>query len=370
MNGVRDLRLKNIKPEWLINNVLLMALILMIIYFANRTSSFLDTGNFEVILQNNAILGIVAVAATFVIISGGVDLSIGSAVGMSGVITALAITSWDMSTGIAIVFGILTGTAIGAVNGVLCGFLGLNPVIVTLGMLGAVRGLTLLIHHDQVFGLNETMLHLGTGELLGVPIVSIIAILVFVAGGVFLRMTPWGRYLFAIGTNRDAAYLAALPVRALPFAMYLFCGFASGVAGVLLAARLNGASPGQQGLNLELQALTVVLLGGVAFSGGRGRLSGVLIGWIFLGVLENGLTLTNVTPFVETLVMGIALIFAASLDGIGAWLTPRLQDRNRVAEQVEAQGPQGPQGSQGARGQSADGTAATIETHTPAPSVD
>jgi ribose/xylose/arabinose/galactoside ABC-type transport system permease subunit len=338
MNGTRALRLRNINPQWLINNVLLMALILMVIYFTNKTDAFLDPGNFKVILQNNAILGVVAVAATFVIISGGVDLSIGSAVGLSGVITALAITTWDMSTGTSIVLGILTGTAVGAVNGLLCGFLGLNPVIVTLGMLGAVRGLTLLIHHDQVFGLNDTMLHLGTGEVAGLPIVAVIAVLVFIGGGVFLRMTTWGRYLFAIGTNRDAAYLAALPVRALPFAMYLFCGFASGVAGVLLAARLNGASPGQQGLNLELQALTVVLLGGVAFSGGRGRLSGVFIGWIFLGVLENGLTLTNVTPFVETLILGIALIFAASLDGFSTWLTPRLQDRNRVAAQLGEDG--------------------------------
>lgn len=328
------MRLKNVKPEWLINNVLLFVLIVMVVYFANQTSAFLDPGNFKIILQNNAILGVVAVAATFVVISGGVDLSIGSTVGFSGVITALAITNWDIPTGLAIVFGIATGTVVGAINGFLCGFLGLNPVIVTLGMLGAVRGLTLLIHHDQVFGLNDTMLHLGTGEVLGMPIVAIAAIVAFLAGGVFLRLTTWGRYLFAIGTNRDAAYLAALPVRALPFTMYLVSGIASGIAGVLLTARLNGASPGQQGLNLELQALTVVLLGGVAFSGGRGRLSGVLIGWIFLGVLENGLTLTNVTPFVETLVLGLALVFAASLDGLGTWLTPRLQDRNRVAAQL------------------------------------
>jgi len=332
------MRLKNIKPEWLINNVLLMALVLLIIYFTMKSDAFLNGGNFKIILQNNAILGVVAVAATFVVISGGVDLSIGSTVGLSSVITALSVTQWHHGVFLSMVFGILAGAAVGAINGFLCGFLGLNPVIVTLGMLGAVRGLTLLIHHDQVFGLPASMAKIGTDEFLGLPLVAVVAILVFIAGGVFLRLSTWGRYLFAIGTNKDAAHLAALPVRALPFAMYLASGLASGVAGVLLTARLNGASPGQQGLNMELQALTVVLLGGVAFSGGRGRLSGVLIGWAFIGVLENGLTLTNVTPFVETLVMGLALVFAASLDGFGNWLTPRLQDRNRVAAQVEENG--------------------------------
>lgn len=330
MRSQRAVRSRNIKPEWLINNVLLIALLALIIYFASSNSAFFSAGNFKIILENNAILGVVAVAATFVVISAGVDLSIGSTVGLSGVITALCVAQWGIPTPFAIIFGILSGAAVGAINGFLCGYLAFNPVIVTLGMLGAVRGFTLLLHHNQVFGLNSTMQTIGTGEVFGFPNIAIFAIVAFIVGGVFLRMTTWGRYLFAIGANREAAYLAALPVRALPFAMYLVCGTASGVAGVLLTARLNGAAPGQQGLNLELQALTVVLLGGVAFSGGRGRLSGVVFGWIFLGVLENGLTLNNVTPFVETLVEGLALVFAASLDALSGWLTARVHDRRRV----------------------------------------
>lgn len=340
MTATARARLSSVRPDWITNNVLLIALIALAVFFANRSAAFLTTGNVKVILQNNATLGIVAVSLTFLVIAGGVDLSIGSTVGLAGVVTALASTQWHLGGATATALGVLAAGCVGATNGLLCGLLGFNPVIVTLGMLGAVRGLTLLIHHDQVFGLDPTLVQLGTEKVAGVPLIAVLALLVFALGGVFLRTTVWGPYLFAIGANRDAAYLAGLPVRALPFCMYLLSGLTSGVAGVLLAARLNGAAPGQQGINLELQALTVVLLGGVAFSGGRGRLFGVLVGWIFLGVLENGLTLTNVTPFVETFVEGLALILAASLDALSTFLAPRLTDRRRVAERIGAAPPQ------------------------------
>lgn len=356
MKNLKLPSLRNVKPEWVTNNILLVALVLLCVYFVTQSTSFLNLGNILVIFQNNATVGIIAVSLTLLVIAGGVDLSIGSTVGLSGVITALASTEWGMGGGLAIVFGILAGTAVGAINGVLCGVLGFNPVIVTLGTLGAVRGLTLLIHHDQVFGLDPMLEALGHTRLGGVPLIALFALIAFALGAVFLRRTVWGPYLFAIGANRDAAFLAGLPVRVLPFAMYLLSGFAAGVTGVLLAARLNGASPGQQGINLELQALTVVLLGGVAFAGGRGRMSGVLTGWVFLGVLENGLTLTNVSPFVETLVSGLALVFAASLDAFSGWLAPRLADRRKVADRL-SDGPPPPRHRQ------------TGESDTPQPGV-
>lgn len=341
MNSLlRKLAPNGVNSDWVTNNVLLAALILMVVYFSAKSPVFFSLSNVKVILENNATLGVVVVALTFLVIAGGVDLSIGSTVGFAGTLCALAATDWQLGTFTAVVIGVLAGAAVGLVNGTLCGLLGFNPVIVTLGMLGAVRGLTLLIHHDQVFGLEGGLPSVATAGVLGIPVLALFALAAFVLGGIFLRRTVWGPYLFAIGTNREAAFLAGLPVRALPFSMYVLSGSAAGIAGILLAARLNGSSPGQQGLSMELQALTVVLLGGVAFSGGRGRLLGVFTGWIFLGVLENGLTLTNVTPFVETFIEGLALILAASLEALGTALAPRLANRRRIAaRRVDAAAP-------------------------------
>ena len=325
-----------IKPELIINNFLIVALLLLCIYFATETNNFATLENFKLILANNATLGVVVVALTMLVIAGGVDLSIGSTVALAGLIASLGATEWGMANGTAIVLGILAGGGVGAVNGLLCGVLAFNPVIVTLGMLAVVRGVTLLIHQEQVFGLTGAFETVGSEEVAGVPILALIALAVFLLGAAFLRYTVWGRWIYAIGANRQAAFLAALPVRMLPFWLYVVTGLASGLAGVLLAARLNGVAPGDQGLGLELQALTVVLLGGVAFTGGRGRLLGVFIGWIFLGVLENGLVLTNVTPFVQLVVQGGALVFAASLDTLGQKLGPGMREKRRVADQLEA----------------------------------
>lgn len=335
MNPRQLLRLERVRPEWIVNNVLLVALVVLVVYFASRSAAFLTVGNFKIILQSNATLGIVAVALTLLVISGGVDLSIGSTVGLSGLVTALSITKWGLTGLEGMVVGILAGGLIGIVNGLLCGVLQLNPVVVTLGMLGVVRGVTLLIHHDQVFGIGGPVETLGNGSVLGIPTLAVVALVVFAIGGGFLRYAAWGRYVYAIGANREAAYLAALPVRAVPFALYVATGLAAGLAGVLLVARLDGVAPGDQGVTLELQALTVVLLGGVAFAGGRGRMFGVFVGWIFLGVLENGLVLTNVTPFVETLIEGLALVFAAALDQLGSYMRTRLQQSKKTRQQLD-----------------------------------
>ena len=185
-------------------------------------------------------------------------------------------------------------------------------------MLGVLRGVILLIHPTDLYGLGQSFNFIGNGELLGIPVLLLFALVAFALSAIFVNFTIWGRYIYAMGINPQAAYLAALPVRVLPFALYVTVGASAGLAGVLLAARLDGSSPGSLGLQMELQALTTVLLGGVAFAGGRGRILGVLTAWVFLGVLKNGLTLLNVTPFVQLIVAGLALVFAAALDGIGS----------------------------------------------------
>lgn len=325
---------RGIPVELVVNNILLLALFVLVVYFATHSDAFLTLSNIKVLLTNYAAIGVVAATLALLVIAGQVDLSIGSNIAFSGMITALAMTSWQMSPAIGVMLGILSGATIGLVNGVLCACLRFSPIIVTLGMLSVLRGATLLINPIEVSGLGDTFFFIGDGNLFGVPILLLVVFGFFLASAAFLSLTVWGRYVFAIGVNPQAAFLAALPVRGVLLALYVATGATGGASGVLLVSRLDGASPGSLGLQMELQALTIVLLGGVAFAGGRGKMFGVFTAWVFLGVLDNGLTLLNVPPFVQLVASGLALVFAASLDALGTFLGPRLEQRRRVAEQL------------------------------------
>jgi ribose/xylose/arabinose/galactoside ABC-type transport system permease subunit len=201
-------------------------------------------------------------------------------------------------------------------------------------MLGLLRGVTLLVNSTEVYGLGDTFFWIGNGDLLGIPVLLWFVCGAFALAGLFTSATVWGRHIYAIGINPQAAFLAALPVRGLLVALYVAAGAAAGLAGVMLVGRLDGASPGSLGLQMELQALTIILLGGVAFAGGRGRVMGVVTAWVFLGVMDNGLTLLNVPPFVQLVASGLALVFAASLDALGSFITTRGARRKLVAERL------------------------------------
>lgn len=310
--------------------VLLVAIVALCAYFTARSDRFLTFGNLRVVLANYSVIAVATVGMALLMISGPVDLSLGSTVGATGTIMALAVHDWGWPAGLAIALAIAVGAGVGAVNGSLVAVLGFNPVIVTLGMQLLERGALELVRSTPVFELGPTFRTIGAGRLLGLPALAFFAAGMFLIGGIFLAFTPWGRYVYAIGINRQAAFLSALPVRLLPFCLYVFTGAGAGLAGMLLASRLNGASPGDQGLGFELQALTAVLLGGVAWAGGRGRLSGVFLALVFLGVLENGLTLLNVSPFVQMVVRGSALIAAAGLDAASAYWSGRSRFRSRL----------------------------------------
>lgn len=313
--------------------VLACALIALCAYFTARSDRFLTVGNFQVIVANSSVIAVATVGMALLMICGPVDLSLGSTVGATSTLMALAVHDGHWPAGLAIVFAVALGAAIGALNGTFVALLDFNPVIVTLGTQLFIRGVLELIRDTPVFELGPTFRAIGADRWLGVPVQGWFALGVFLLGGAFLTFTPWGRYVYAIGINRQAAYLSALPVRALPFFLYVATGAGAGLAGMLLAARLNGASPGDQGIGFELQALTAILLGGVAWAGGRGRLSGVFLALVFLGVLENGLTLLNVSPFVQMVVRGGALVAAAGLDAMSTKLTGKVRFRQRAAAQ-------------------------------------
>jgi ribose/xylose/arabinose/galactoside ABC-type transport system permease subunit len=334
-------RSQDLRVELILGNVLVLALIALFVYFSTQSPYFLTSGNIKAILVNDSPLGVVVVPLTLLIIAGHVDLSIGSNAALSAMVAAIAVTEWNVPTIFAFVLAMVVGAGVGALNGAMCAFLRFNPIIVTLGMLGVLRGVTLLVHQEQVFGLGGVFHSIAVDEWLGIPAILWFVIGSFLFGGVVIAATPWGRYIYAVGTNPQAAFLSALPVRALPFVLYIGTGAAAGLTGALTAARLDGVVPGEHTLNLELQALTVVLLGGVAFAGGRGRLFGVFIAWLFLATLQDGLVVMNVTPYVQQVASGAALVFAAALDALGVVLGSRLQERRRVADQITATGEPG-----------------------------
>lgn len=298
------------------DNVIVVTLILACLFFAIFANNFLTLGNARNIAINSAILAAVVVPGTLLIVSGYIDLSVGSTTGLAGVLTALAASKWGWPAPAAIGLGLFAGAGVGAINGLLCAVLQFNSIVVTLGMLSVVRGATLMITSASLFGLGDAFAVIGRGTIAGIPIVVLIALGIFVLGGLFLRVSPWGRHIYAIGANPEAAYLAGLAVRRLPFLLYVLTGLAAGVAGIMAVSRLDGAAPAQLGINLELMVLTAVLVGGVAFAGGRGSLSGVFFAMLLLGVLQNGLVLMNVPTFTQTLVEGMLLIAAAAVDGL------------------------------------------------------
>ncbi|MFT4044620.1 MAG: ABC transporter permease [Gordonia sp. (in: high G+C Gram-positive bacteria)] len=326
-----------IRPEFISNLALVAALIALCVWFSSRTPNFLTPSNVVTLIDNCAALGILIVPFTLLVICGHTDFSVGSNAALSATTAAISITSWHWPEWAGLILAICISTAIGVVNGFLCVIIGFNPIIVTLGMLSVIRGATLISHQDQIFGIGPLTESLGSATIASVPVTTWLALACFVAGGLFLTYAPWGRHIFAIGINPTAAYLAALRVRQIPFLLYAVTGTCAGLSGIVFMARLNGVSPGTTGDGMEFAALTIVLLGGVAFAGGRGSLAGVFVAWLFLATLNNGLVLLNVTPYVQTVSSGLALVVAAALDRFGSTVIPWLSG---LWTRREPQGPQ------------------------------
>jgi ribose/xylose/arabinose/galactoside ABC-type transport system permease subunit len=328
--------------------LLLVGLAALVVYFSARSDVFLSWETVKVTSVNYADLAVLAVPMALLMIAGGVDLSLGSTMALSTVVMALAVRDWGWpgSAGVLLALGI--GAAVGTVNGLLCGIIGCNPVIVTIGGLFALRAIGQLIRVEPQFPLgndkdvagleqSEPIFRvIGSGEFLGLPNLAWFAIGMFLLGGIFIAFTPWGRYIYAIGINRQAAYLSGLPVRILPFFLYVATGACAGLAGVLAASRIDSTDPSQLGFQREFYTLIVVLLGGVAWAGGRGKLAGVAVAVVFLSTLFQGLTLLDVNSFVQLVILGGALVVAALVDAILVILPGRVRTRRQVAAQVAA----------------------------------
>lgn len=293
---------------------LFVALILLGAYFSFANARFLTQSNILTVLLQVSVLGSVAVPGAMLLVSGMLDLSVGSVAGLS----AACLGEFDKILGwplwLSIIGALVVGGLWGLMNGVLVAYLKFSPVIVTLGGYAGAAGLAQTITSDATrYGFGASFAVLGNGTVAGVPVPVIIFGVVFLIGVYVWYQTPVGRHLIAIGANRDAAEAVGVASRRLPCLIYVLSGLAAASGGLILTSQLDSASV-QIGVGLELQVLTAILLGGVAFTGGRGSLWGTLAGILFIGVLDDGLTIINVGPYVANLAVGAALVVAAGLD--------------------------------------------------------
>jgi ribose/xylose/arabinose/galactoside ABC-type transport system permease subunit/ABC-type branched-subunit amino acid transport system ATPase component len=311
---------------------LFVALILLSLFFSFSTGSFFTRSNILVVLEQVSVLGMIAVPGAMLLVSGNLDLSVGSVAGLSAATFGEFSKIFHWPVLLAAIAALAIGALWGTMNGALISYLGFSPVIVTLGGFAGAAGLAQTITSDATrSGFGNAFDNLGDGTLAGIPVPVIIFFAVFLIGAYVWYETKTGRHLIAIGANKGAAAALGVASKRLPFAIYVLSGTAAALGGLILTAQLDGASV-QIGVGLELQVLTAILLGGVAFNGGRGSLWGTLAGILFIGVLDDGLILINVGPYVADLAVGAALVVAAALDV----LYQRLQ-KVPVAETAEAE---------------------------------
>jgi ribose transport system permease protein len=275
---------------------------------------FLTISNLMTIGLQAAVRALLAIGELLVIISGGIDLSVGTAMSLSMVTMGLYVINSHGSLEIGMLIAIATGVLVGLVNGTLVAFLGLPPFIITLGMLGIAQGLALTLSSGfSMYGFPKEFDFLGGGQMIGIPVpIIILAVVALVASFIF-RETRLGRYAYAIGGGEEAARRAGIPVRRFKVAIYAFCGGLVGISSIVLSSRINSAHPGI-GLGYELDAIAAVVIGGASLMGGRGNVSGAIIGALTMAAIRFGLNVMAVTPFIQQIVIGVILIIAVYLD--------------------------------------------------------
>src|SRR5712671_2809268 len=294
---------------------LLPFLTLFVLFVALCIASphFLTNTNLSSVARQTAVINIMALGMTMIIITGGIDLSVGAILAMGGLLGTMAMEK-GLSIPAGVLIGILTGLACGFANGIMITSLRIEPFIVTLGTLGIFRGTALIISNGlPVHRIPQQFSFLGEGNLLGVPCVLWILVACGLATHVVLEHTRLGRYTFAIGSNREAAVYAGIPVKFHTTAVYAIGGMLTGLAGMIEASRLMTGQP-TAGQGYELQAIAAVVIGGGSLHGGEGSVTGTLIGAFIMGLLSNGSDLRGVSPYLQQAIIGAVIILAVTLD--------------------------------------------------------
>lgn len=290
--------------------------------FAMIAPGFFSVANAVNIALSIAITGILAVGMTAIIVTGGIDLSVGSVVALSGVAGAIAAGGGAAAGGsgapatLALIAALAVGLITGLVNGTLIAYLRVPAFVATLAMLTIARGVAFIISSGRSIGnLPPTFGALGQTVLIGIPVPVLVMAIVMLAGAFVLTRTVFGRHVYAIGGNAEAAWLAGIDTRKVLWRVYALNGLLAGVAGLTLASRLGAGVP-NSGLQYELDVIAAVVVGGTSLTGGRGTIGGTLVGTIFIGVLTNGLNLANVDPYVQKIALGVVIVAAVIGDQV------------------------------------------------------
>lgn len=302
-----------------------LVLIAMLLVFSILSPQFLKMKNFFNITRQIATLGICSVGFTFVLITGGIDLSLGYQISLINIICAYMMTKMGVNWILAILISIAAGTAIGLLNGLIITKTGVAPLIVTLSMMTILNGLSYLISKGlPMFGFPRSFSFLGQGSVLGIPISLIFLIAIILIGAFILNKTFYGRYFYAIGSNEEATKLSGVNTGKIRILVYTLCGFFTSIGGILLLSRLNSAQSAT-GAGFEFDVLTACVLGGVSSSGGKGSILGASIGVLIVGVLNNGLLLLNVSEYIQLVIKGIILLAAVIYDTMSRTRSERVK---------------------------------------------
>ncbi|MGG5173377.1 ABC transporter permease subunit [Pseudarthrobacter sp. J1738] len=292
--------------------VVLVALVVLMVVIA---PNFASVNNLLNIARSISINAILAAGMTFVILAAGIDLSVGSILAVAGVASVMTGIA-GLPAPVAILVGILTGAAAGLINGMLIAYMSLAAFIVTLGTMTFLRGAAFTMTDGQPIVSNTLSFRdLGNGYMAGIPVPVVIMVIVYVVAWFALERTRYGRHVYAVGGNAEAARLAGINVKRVLTSVYVISGACAGLAGVIFSARVVSAQP-TAGTGYELDAIAAVVLGGTSLVGGRGRIYGTLIGSVILGVLSTGLILMNVQFFTQLLIKGLVIILAVIIDSL------------------------------------------------------
>lgn len=310
------MKTKVLSKNFLRSNVIYIVFVAMLIGLSIFSDSFLSINNFKNILRQSSFMGIVALGMTYVIIAGGTDLSVGSTMALCACVAASLST--EMGTVIPYPLAVLTGVAVGIIVGIINGYvvayLGIVPFIATLGMQSVVRGMALVYTSGRpINALTDTYTNVGKAFVFGIPVPAIIFIVLAIIAGFVLSKTMYGRYLYAIGGNEEAAIVAGLKVKFLKATTYIINGAMAAIAGIVLSARIAAGAP-TSGEMYEFYAIEAVVIGGTSNQGGTGSILQTIIGVLIIGVLNNGMDLLNISGYYQKIVTGVVVVLAVVID--------------------------------------------------------
>ena len=290
------------------------ALIVVFVVLSFASPVFLTADNLFNIGSQTAVTAVIAVGMTMVIITAGIDLSVGSVSALAGVLGVMMITGAGFPVPLAILGGILVGAGAGLVNGLLVSIAGLNPFIATLGMLTVARGLVYIFTNAKaVFGAPDSFRLLGQGVIGPIPIPIIIIVVIAVAGYIVLSRTRLGRYAYAMGSNLEAARLSGIPIRRYLTSVYVISGALAGLGGMIAMSRVNSGQP-NFGIGLELDVIAAAVIGGASLFGGQGTVLGTLIGAFLIALIRNGAVLLDINTFYQQVIIGVVIWLAVIWD--------------------------------------------------------